>query len=651
MRKALILPALALVLLAGCTPQETEQAVEFEHYTIEQFLKTTSVGGGSFSPDESKLLVHSNATGVFNIYSIDVATGEMTQLTNSEDTTFSIGYLPNDERFLFTRDSGGNEINKLYLMTPDGEVTQLTQGENTRELFYGYAQDLNSFFTGNNSRDQKFIDVYKWDIETLTPELFYQNNDGLNLTAISRDERWVALVKTNNDFDSDMYLVDREGDATPVMIGNVEGEEVNFFPQDFTPDGSKLLYTTDKGSEFTYLMSYDIATGDVEEVYRAEWNVTGVGFSYDGTYRVISVNENATTRLSIVNTMTGEELRLPEMPDGDITGLSFSRSENLMRFYVIDDRMPSNLFVYNIENKEAKRLTNNLNPEIEPANLVDAEFVEMTARDGLTFWGYLYQPKQATAENKVPALLWIHGGPGGQSRPTYSAEKQFLANHGYAVFDLNYRGSGGFGRTFSMADDQKHGQEPLYDCIDAKNYLIDNIEWVDSERIGILGGSYGGYMVMAAMAFAPEEFEVGVNIFGVTNWLRTLKSIPPWWESFRLALYREIGNPETQEAMLLEISPLFHADKVKKPVMVLQGANDPRVLQVESDEMVQNIKDAGGIVEYVLFDDEGHGFRKTENRVKGWNAILGFLDTYLKGEIPPVEEDPEVEGAEEEAAN
>jgi len=138
-------------------------------------------------------------------------------------------------------------------------------------------------------------------------------------------------------------------------------------------------------------------------------------------------------------------------------------------------------------------------------------------------------------------------------------------------------------------------------------------------------------MVMAALAFEPDEFSVGINLFGVTNWVRTLKSIPPWWESFKLALYRELGNPETQEEMLRQISPLFNADNITRPVIILQGANDPRVLQVESDEMVQAIRDKGGIAEYVLFDDEGHGFSKTDNQIEGWNAILAFADKYLKG--------------------
>jgi dipeptidyl aminopeptidase/acylaminoacyl peptidase len=173
----------------------------------------------------------------------------------------------------------------------------------------------------------------------------------------------------------------------------------------------------------------------------------------------------------------------------------------------------------------------------------------------------------------------------------------------------------------------------LQDCIEGKKYL-QSLDYVDADRIGIMGGSYGGYMVLAALAFQPEEFKVGVDIFGVSNWLRTLESIPPYWESFREALYQEIGNPETQREMLIAISPVFHADKITKPLMVLQGKNDPRVLLAESDDIVAAVRKSDVPVEYVVFDDEGHGFSKKKNQIEGYGRILVFLDTYLKADGP-----------------
>jgi len=263
--------------------------------------------------------------------------------------------------------------------------------------------------------------------------------------------------------------------------------------------------------------------------------------------------------------------------------------------------------------------------------LVSAEVVRYKSFDGLEIPAIYYKPHQASENNKVPALVWVHGGPGGQSRVGYSALIQYLVNQGYAILAVNNRGSSGYGKTFFRMDDKKHGDEDLKDCIWGKKWLQDQ-EYIDADKIGIIGGSYGGYMTMAAMTFTPDEFEAGVNIFGVTNWLRTLKSIPPYWEAFREALYEEMGDPVKDSIALYNKSPLFHADQVKNPVMVLQGANDPRVLQVESDEIVAALKENDVPVEYIVFEDEGHGFIKKENEIKAYRQIREFLDKYLKEE-------------------
>jgi dipeptidyl aminopeptidase/acylaminoacyl peptidase len=234
---------------------------------------------------------------------------------------------------------------------------------------------------------------------------------------------------------------------------------------------------------------------------------------------------------------------------------------------------------------------------------------------------------------KAPALVWVHGGPGGQTRRTYSAAIQYLVNHGYVILGINNRGSSGYGKSFNTADDHKHGHEPLWDCVEGKKYL-QGLPYVDPNRVGIIGGSYGGYMVLAALAFKPEEFVVGVDLFGVANWIRTLESIPKWWEAQRIALYKEIGDPEKERDFLEATSPLFHADQIRKPLLVLQGANDPRVIKPESDDIVAAVKKSGVPVEYVVFPDEGHGFTKKKNQIEGWGAVLQFLDRYLRGAPP-----------------
>jgi dipeptidyl aminopeptidase/acylaminoacyl peptidase len=318
------------------------------------------------------------------------------------------------------------------------------------------------------------------------------------------------------------------------------------------------------------------------------------------------------------------------LPDGDITNVTISDSEKKLAFYHNGSRSPDNLYVCDLESRKPVRLTNSLSSQIDPADLSEGKVVRYKSFDNLEIPAILYQPSNIAEGKRLPAIVHVHGGPGGQARMVYKASIQFLVNHGYVVLDVNNRGSSGYGKTFFAADDRKHGREPLWDCVEAKTYL-GSLGNVDTSRVAIMGGSYGGYMVLAALAFKPDEFAAGVDIFGISNWVRTLKSIPAYWESERRSLYAEIGDPVTQENMLKEISPLFHADNIVKPLMVLQGANDPRVLKSESDEIVDAVKKKGGVVEYVVFEDEGHGFSKKANETRAYQSILEFLDKNLRG--------------------
>lgn len=308
----------------------------------------------------------------------------------------------------------------------------------------------------------------------------------------------------------------------------------------------------------------------------------------------------------------------------------FSADDARMAFYVNDSRVPNDLYVADFDGSAPRPLTRALNRAIDPAHLVDGRVVRFDSYDGLSIPGVLYRPHGASESNRAPLLVMVHGGPGGQAIIGYNALKQYLVNHGYAIFDINNRGSSGYGKSFYAADDRCHGECDLGDVVASKAFLT-GLGWVDPQRVGIIGGSYGGYMVLAALAFAPTTFDAGVNIFGVANWVRTLESIPPWWEAQRQALYAELGDPATDAERLRRISPLFHAGNIERPLIVLQGANDPRVLQVESDEIVAAVRAHGVPVEYVVFPDEGHGFVRRENEEQGYRAIREFLDRHLGG--------------------
>lgn len=619
-----------LLLLVFCTAASAQKdTTSFQTYSIEQFYDNTRIGGGEFSEDENKLLISSDESGIFNVYEINISDGSKEQITfSTEDSFFAIDYVPGTEDILFSADKGGNEINHIYLLSESGEIKDLTPAEGEKAEFAGWSEDNRSLYYISNKRDPQYFDLYKMEIGQWEPQMIYENTKGYDVSGVSHNENLLVLSQPITTSESKLYLYDRKKDE----MKEISGKPGNYYASGFSKDDKNLYYITDVGGEFAHLVEYEVETGKTSTVFQTDWDVMYSYLSENDKYRVIAINEDGKTNLVIQNTQTGSPVELRELPEGDIKGVSFSESEDLMRLTAGTSKTPNNLYVYDFRDEDLKQLTNTLNPDINPNHLASAEVVRYNSFDGLEIPAIFYKPLNASPQNKVPALVWVHGGPGGQSRVGYSALIQYLVNHGYAVLAVNNRGSSGYGKTFYKMDDKKHGDVDLKDVIWGKKWLQEQ-DYIADDQIGVIGGSYGGYMTMAAMAFTPDEFDVGVNIFGVTNWLRTLKSIPPYWESFRQALYEELGDPTTKDSIALyNKSPLFFADQVKNPVLVLQGANDPRVLQVESDEIVDALKKNDVPVEYIVFEDEGHGFIKKENEIKGYRQILDFLDRYLKEE-------------------
>jgi dipeptidyl aminopeptidase/acylaminoacyl peptidase len=612
-------------------PASESPGVAPKRYSAQTFFDTTSLNmaastGFAFSADGKSLLVGSDQSGVFNAYLLPVAGGEPVPLTKSADNaTFPASAFPDDGRVLVTADKGGNELDHVYVRELDGTVRDLTPGDKLKSDFLGWSEDKQTFYVTSNERDAKSFDVYAYDRGSYKRRLVFRNS-GYEIGAISRDGRNLALVKPRTSADSNLYLVSLTDKADPRLITPHTGN-VNYGVYEFSPDDSKLIYSTNEAGEWNQAWTYDLATGAKEPLIAADWDVMYVLHSPSGKYRVSALNADASTKLSIVD-KDGRNVELKGIPAGDIGGVRFNQDETMVAFTVASDTSPSDIFVADLATGQARRLTKALNPAIDESELVEAIVARFKSYDGLEVPGILYKPREASATNPVPALVFVHGGPGGQSRRGYSAMVQHLVNNGYAVYSINNRGSSGYGKTFFHLDDKKHGDVDLKDVVASKGFL-QSLDWVQDDRIGIMGGSYGGYMVAAALAFEPEAFDVGINIFGVTNWVRTLNSIPAWWSSFREALYDEMGDPKTDAVRHRQISPLFHAKNIKKPMLVIQGANDPRVLQVESDELVAAVKANGVPVEYVLFPDEGHGFLRKQNRIAASEAYLRFLQQHL----------------------
>ena len=608
-------------LVISCTDTQNIQ-----QYSIETLMSNNRSSGGYFSKDADKLIYSSDKSGIFNIYEVDLSTNEETQLTDSKEESFFVrGYSPNTGEVIYSADKGGNENSHIYLIR-EGNSIDLTPGENTKASYVGWTNDELGMYIISNSRDPRFFDLYKIDIVTLKSEMVFKNDSGYNLNSISNNDRYLVLSLNLSRSEQKLFLYDVKS-KQQVEISN---QAANFSGQNFDKNDENYFYTTNYDSEFYYLMSYNLKNGERSTVYKTNWDVAFSYLSKNNSYRVIAVNEDAQNKLTIKNMSDQSDLNLIGFENMNINSVGFSDDEKLLRVSAGSPNSPGDIYTYELSTNKLNKITSNLNSNVNPKDLVNAEVIRYESFDGLEIPAILYKPHSASKKNKVPALVWVHGGPGGQSRIGYRALIQYLVNHGYAILAVNNRGSSGYGKTFYSLDDLNHGEDDLQDCVWGKKWLQDQ-DYINPDKIGIIGGSYGGFMTMAAMTFEPEEFKVGVNIYGVTNWIRTLRSIPAYWESTRESLYKEMGNPYTEDSLrLYNISPLFHAKNIKNPVMVLQGANDPRVLQIESDEMVQEARDAGAYVEYVLFEDAGHGFIKKEQQIEGNEKILTFLENYLK---------------------
>jgi dipeptidyl aminopeptidase/acylaminoacyl peptidase len=599
-----------------------------KQYSSAQFMSTAKTTGLSFSPDEERILFTSDASGILNAHEVVIRDGTQRQLTHSQTENIrGISYFPDDERILITRDPGNVENSILSVLQPDGTETNLISGETVQSLFAGWSPDHQSFYVSTNERNKHVYDFYKIDARSFKRTLIYRATDRYYFCAMSADERYALFAKSERRADSDIFLYDVNSAEMKCLTPH-QGDVLNCLPV-FDRHAKAIYYVTDEGSEFRYVRWLDLESGETRVIEKTEGDVAWTFFSPDFQKRVTFWADRFTTLrvMNIHDEETGTVARLPGFSQQNITSAVISSSGRRLAFYVNGDRSPGNIYLYEFETESVSQLTESLNPEIDPDDLVESEIVSFHSFDGLEIPCLLWRPHGVDEANKAPALVWVHGGPGGRMGKGYTGRIQYLVNHGYVVLGLNYRGSYGFGKKFFAADRRKHGREPLWDCVAAKEYLA-RLGYVASAKIGIIGASFGGYMALAALTFQPEEFAAGVNICGLSNLVSFAKTAPKYWDTKRF--YEKLGDPESDEELLRQISPFFHSDRITKPLMILQGATDPRCPKEQSDEMVTAIRKNGGRVEYLVYEDEAHGFRKRKNAIHAYEAILKFLDSNLK---------------------
>ena len=582
----------------------------------------------SLSPDGSEIAYSTNTSGQFNLWRQSTAGGYPHQLTVFHDQAVrDIAWSPDGETILFTADREGDEFHQLYLIPArGGRPRPLTDrpGVQFHLAAEPWSPDGRTIAYGGNDRSPTDQDVIVRDVagaETGRPLAgggFYQP------IGWSPDGRHLTAIEAKSNMDSDVFVLSLADGSSRNLLPH-EGE-VKLFPGPWAPDGSGLYLLTDQGREFLGLAFFDLAAGGYRWVDTPDWDVEGLGLSRDGRLLAWIVNEDGYSRLHLRDTRSGRTLPSPDLPDGVISSLTVSRDGAKVAFLLNRPTHPNEVFVLDVPTGELLQLTHGFLGGIAEEDLIAPELVRFATWDGRQIPAFLYRPAGASAANPVPIVLSIHGGPEAQERPTYgNGFYQYLLSRGIGILAPNIRGSTGYGKSYQRLIHRDWSGGDRRDFEAAVKYLH-GLDWVDRDRIAVYGGSYGGFATLTCVTRLPDYWAAAVDIVGPANLVTFAKAVPPTWRRF---MAQWVGDPETEEEFLLERSPITYVDDIRTPLFVIQGANDPRVVKAESDQIVAKLHERGVPVRYDVYEDEGHGFTKRENELKAMGDIAAFLEEHL----------------------
>ncbi len=609
----------------------------------EVFFGDPEISGSQISPDGNYISFFKPFNNVRNIWvkKVDDPFEKAKPITADESRPISSYFWSRDSKYiLFAQDKGGDENFRIYAVDPNGEgnpvpeAKDLTPMDKVRAMIFDVPKNSpDEILVGLNDRNPQLHDVYKIKISTGERTLVRENKENVIGWLTDLDGDLKLGIRQTQDGGSEILKID--GDSL-VSIYKVNSEE-SAGPLRFIPGSEKFYLITDKGErDKSELVLYDLKTGKTELVDKDPMNevdLSNVVFS-DITNKILATVYNGAKRRVYPKDekfAKDYEVLKSQVPEGDIYSTSMTADEQIWLVAVTRDVDPGSVYLFNRNTGQAKLLYKS-RPNLPSENLAEMKPVTYKSRDGLDIPAYLTLPKGVEPKN-LPVVMLIHGGPWARDQWSYSGLVQFLANRGYAVFQPNFRGSTGYGKKFLNAGNKEWGTGAMqHDITDGVKYLI--AEGIaDPKRVAIAGGSYGGYATLAGLAFTPDTYAAGFDIVGPSNILTLLKSIPPYWEPIRKIFNVRVGNMDDskEKKMLEEQSPLNSADKIKAPLYVVQGANDPRVKKAESDQIVLKMRELGRQVEYMVAPDEGHGFAGLENRVAMFAAMEKFLAKHLKG--------------------
>jgi len=610
-------------------------------YSFERYLNVRSATGASFAPDGARLAFLTDITGVAEVWSVglDPRVGVPPwpeQLTFRGERSLSARFAPHAETLLVNADTGGDERWQLFALSSDGaRFTPLTDRPETIYQFGGWSPDGARILYASNERDPRYFDVYERDLASGATSLLLQY-DGMATPTRYAPDGQSALVERRRDayHRSQLLLVG----TTRGEVGSVreltpqidEGTAQHIFAA-WSADRAGLYLLSDRGRNFLALAWLDLNSGALTYLRDEPWDAEALAVSADGKRLALATNEDGYSRLELFDVADGWDARaplptptIPERLRGVALELTWSPDGQRLAFTLAPAADAIDVWVWDAQAGTLTRATRSALGGVPRRSFVAPTLVHYPTFDGRQIPAFLYRPPSGP-QTGLPVVVYVHGGPESQFRPTYNAVVQYLVGRGYGVLAPNVRGSSGYGFEYMSLDDIRLRMDSVNDLGHAALWLADQ-GIADPSRIAVMGGSYGGFMVLSAVTTYPDVWAAGVDIVGIANFVTFLENTGPWRRKLREVEY---GSLENDRAFLEEISPIHHVDRITAPLFVVHGANDPRVPVGEAEQIVASLRARGRPVEYLRFEDEGHGLIKRANRLVAYPAIARFLDAHV----------------------
>ncbi|WP_226004316.1 S9 family peptidase [Natrinema salinisoli] len=603
-------------------------------YDIERYLNVRSAYGASFGPDGERLSFLMNTTGTSQVWTLEEPRGWPEQRTFYEEQVSFASWSPERPELIFGMDEGGNERAQLFRLDAEtGKIETLTAMPDAKHRWGGWSHDGDRFAFTSNRRDESVFDVYVQGRNERgdDAELVYEGDGWLSLSGWSPDDSRLLVSQAYSNFDQDLYVLDLEAGEPDIEHLTPHDGDVRYQSASWAPDGEGVYLVTDDGEADTLYLAYlDLESGDIQTVIDEDgWNVDGIALDDDTGRFVCSRNVEGYTELTVGefdadDPTAFETFPEPDLPGGISGGVSFGPDAERFALSTSGDTVNTNVFVVDLESGAAERWTSAPTAGIPRESFDGSDLVSVESFDGLEVPGFLSLPDDHE-EGETPVIVDIHGGPESQRRPSFSSVKQYFLDRGYAYFEPNVRGSSGYGSDYASLDDVENRMDSVADIEACVEWLQDHPA-VDPDRIAAKGGSYGGFMVLAALTEYPDLWAAGIDVVGIANFVTFLENTGDWRRELREAEY---GSLADDREFLEEISPINNVERIEAPLFVLHGENDPRVPVGEAEQIAEKAAEQGVPVRKLIFEDEGHGFSKLENRIEAYSEIAEFLDEHV----------------------